>query len=215
MFDLEKSIADWRKQMLAAGLQTPVPLEELEIHLREEIERQKKFGRSETEAFETAVQNIGRAQAVQNEFGKVKAADEERRWKEGQIWSGAILGLLQLSLISAVLFNSEMNFGQRMSGLAAMATSFLLVAGGRLSHRVFPVIRVRRTRTAISLVLGCAPGIVWFLLFARFFLASHEFPFGEWLAAALWAGAPPLGLSLGLIWGIETAARKRFARAGS
>src|ERR1035438_7506336 len=136
MFDLEKSIADWRKQMLAAGLQTPVPLEELEIHLREEIERQKKFGRSETEAFETAVQNIGRAQAVQNEFGKVKAADEERRWKEGQIWSGAILGLLQLSLISAVLFNSEMNFGQRMSGLAAMATSFLLVAGGRLSHRV-------------------------------------------------------------------------------
>src|ERR1035441_5021234 len=95
MFDLEKSIADWRKQMLAAGLQTPVPLEELEIHLREEIERQKKFGRSETEAFETAVQNIGQAQAVQNEFGKVKAADEERRWKEGQIWSGAILGLLQ------------------------------------------------------------------------------------------------------------------------
>ena len=40
MFDLEKSIKDWRWQMFAAGIETPVPLEELEIHLRDEIERQ-------------------------------------------------------------------------------------------------------------------------------------------------------------------------------
>jgi len=39
MFELEKSIADWRRQMLAAGIKSPLPLEELEIHLREEIER--------------------------------------------------------------------------------------------------------------------------------------------------------------------------------
>ena len=37
MFSLEKSIAGWREQMLAAGIKAPVPLEELEIHLREEI----------------------------------------------------------------------------------------------------------------------------------------------------------------------------------
>ena len=42
MFDLEQSIADLRRQMLAAGIKTPVPLEELEIHLREEIEQQSK-----------------------------------------------------------------------------------------------------------------------------------------------------------------------------
>ena len=44
MFDLEKAIADWRRQMLAAGIKTPVPLEELESHLREEIEQQMKSG---------------------------------------------------------------------------------------------------------------------------------------------------------------------------
>ena len=44
MFDLEQSIAEWRRQMLAAGIKTPVPLEELEIHLREEIEQQMKSG---------------------------------------------------------------------------------------------------------------------------------------------------------------------------
>ena len=44
MFDLEKSIADWRTQMLAAGIKSPVPLEELESHLREEITQQTKSG---------------------------------------------------------------------------------------------------------------------------------------------------------------------------
>jgi hypothetical protein len=40
MFNLEQAIADWRQQMLAAGIKTPVPLEELENHLREENEQQ-------------------------------------------------------------------------------------------------------------------------------------------------------------------------------
>ena len=30
MFDLEKAITDWRKQMLAEGIKTPLPLDELE-----------------------------------------------------------------------------------------------------------------------------------------------------------------------------------------
>ena len=52
MFNLEQSLADWRQQMLAAGIKTPVPLEELETHLREEIERQMKSGLPKQEAFE-------------------------------------------------------------------------------------------------------------------------------------------------------------------
>jgi hypothetical protein len=37
MFDLEQTISEWRRQMLSAGIKTPVPLEELEIHLREDV----------------------------------------------------------------------------------------------------------------------------------------------------------------------------------
>jgi hypothetical protein len=70
MFNLEQSIADWRKQMLAAGIQTPVPLEELEIHLREEIERQTKSGLNEQKAFEISVQRIGQPKALDREFNK-------------------------------------------------------------------------------------------------------------------------------------------------
>jgi hypothetical protein len=39
MFDLEKSIPEWRQKMFAAGI-SAVALEELESHLREEIEQQ-------------------------------------------------------------------------------------------------------------------------------------------------------------------------------
>ncbi len=70
MFDLQKAIADWRRRMLAAGIETPVPLEELETHLRDEIAERIAGGATEAEAFEAAVADMGRADAVQAEFTK-------------------------------------------------------------------------------------------------------------------------------------------------
>ena len=70
MFNLEQAIADWRRQMLAAGIQSPVPLKELELHLREDIERQLKSGLDEQNAFEISVPQIGQPQALNREFKK-------------------------------------------------------------------------------------------------------------------------------------------------
>ena len=81
MFNLDTAITEWRRQMLEAGIKTPVPLEELEIHLREEIERQLKSGLSEQEIFDSAVQKIGPAHTIQYEFEKVEKAAEDRKWK--------------------------------------------------------------------------------------------------------------------------------------
>jgi hypothetical protein len=72
MSNLEQSIATWRRQMLSAGIKTPVPLEELEIHLRDEIEQQVKSGLNEPEAFDFAVRKIGQASALKKEFRKVR-----------------------------------------------------------------------------------------------------------------------------------------------
>jgi hypothetical protein len=108
-----------------------------------------------------------------------------------------------------------MTFAQRLSGLTAIATSILLVAAvERLSARVFPVLRARRSRMAMVIISG-VPVVIWSLISARFFLVGQEFPFGQWLATVLWVSFPPLGAYLGLIWGIETAARKKVALAGS
>jgi hypothetical protein len=70
MFDLEKSISDWRAQMLAAGIKFPVPLEELEIHLRDEIERLVKSGLSGQKAFEISVSHMGGPEILKCEFKK-------------------------------------------------------------------------------------------------------------------------------------------------
>lgn len=68
MSDLEKSIADWRKQMLAAGIQSPMPLEELESHLRDDIEKQMREGINAQTAFDAAIKRLGQADALNREF---------------------------------------------------------------------------------------------------------------------------------------------------
>jgi len=68
MFDLEKSIAEWRTQMLAGGIKTPVPLEELECHLREAIEQQMKSGWDQRQAFEISVRQMGQPEVLNREF---------------------------------------------------------------------------------------------------------------------------------------------------
>ena len=70
MFNLEAAITGWRQQMLAAGLQTPVPLEELESHLRDEIGQLVKSGVNESDAFISAVQNIGQTGELKTEFAR-------------------------------------------------------------------------------------------------------------------------------------------------
>jgi len=72
MFNLEQSISEWRRQMLAAGIKPPVLLEELESHLREEIERQMRSGLNAQPAYAIAVQQIGRANVLKREFKKVE-----------------------------------------------------------------------------------------------------------------------------------------------
>ena len=86
MPDLEKQIAEWRRQMLAAGIKTPVPLEELESHLREDVERQIQLGMSAQEAFDAAVERVGQASALKSEFEKAGGTKEARPRK--QLWSG-------------------------------------------------------------------------------------------------------------------------------
>jgi hypothetical protein len=115
MFDLEQSIADWRKQMLAAGIKMPVPLDELEIHLHEEIERQIKSGLSEQEAFNSAVQKIGQAKPIKIEFKKI----DIENWNRPLAWAGWVSFVLSFFLPS---FGDGL--GWRCAGLSATALSW-------------------------------------------------------------------------------------------
>jgi uncharacterized membrane protein len=106
MSDLEQSIAAWRKQMLAAGVKSPVPLEELEAHLREEIERLVKSGLSEQSAFETSAAEMGRPEKLNCEFKK----NERTSMKNKLLILTGILGVLigaALIMPAAHLYNEE------------------------------------------------------------------------------------------------------------
>jgi uncharacterized membrane protein len=96
MFQLEQSIADWRRQMLAAGIKTPVPLEELESHLREEIERQAKSGLDEQKAFEISVQRVGQPKVLNSEFKKSERTLMKRTAKIGTGVIGVLIGMALL-----------------------------------------------------------------------------------------------------------------------
>ena len=214
MFNLEQSIADWRQQMLAAGIETPVPLEELEIHLREEIERQTKAGLNQQDAFTSAVQKLGPAHTVQTEFMKVDKIPGALKWKLMEIGLTLVTILLPLFFAGIVLKRAsfiDMTAAQQLSCLAALAAFSLLAWSGRLGHRFLPVIQNRRIRDAI-LFSCCVPLMLWWIVFLNFIVPRHDFTMGEFLVAFSWAFFTPAGAFIGLHWGIETAARKEIER---
>src|SRR5262245_24230940 len=80
MFNLEQAIADWRRRMCLGGIKSGEVIDELESHLRDEIERQLRSGADEQHAYEAAVAAIGEVNALRVEFAKVKRVDE--RWRK-------------------------------------------------------------------------------------------------------------------------------------
>lgn len=94
MFNLEKVIANWCRQMLAAGI-NPSTLEELENHLREEIQEQMKSGLDEQAAFEISVQRIGQPQSLKYEFRKI-GGFVEKLGRDTAERTNRVLGLLWL-----------------------------------------------------------------------------------------------------------------------
>ena len=215
MFNLEHSIAEWRRQMLAAGIQTPVPLEELEIHLREETERQMATGLNQQAAFVFAVQKLGSANTVQTEFMKIDKSQGALKWKLTEFFLMAITILLPLFMGGTVVKRAsfiDLTATQEMSSLAALAVFSLLAWSGRLGYRFLPFIENRRIRDAI-LLSCCVPLMLWWVVFFNLIVPRHDFTMGGFLVAFTWAFFTPAGAAIGLHWGIETAARKKVAAA--
>lgn len=108
MFDLEKSIAQWRRQMLAAGIKVTESLDELENHLREEVEKQIKLERKPEHAFDIAVDKIGKPAPLKEEFAKVEAT-----------WLAKLKALLGLNKILPPPYKDFAPVGMQTLELAA------------------------------------------------------------------------------------------------
>jgi hypothetical protein len=128
MFDLENSIADWRKQMLAAGIKTPVPLEELEIHLRDNIDQQMKSGLSEQKAFENSARWIGQTNTLKDEFKKSCRTNWSARLWWIFLWQGGFGLILTviLNLLGRFVFHRSSSIFFSDKWWVAWSTSYIL-----------------------------------------------------------------------------------------
>lgn len=199
MFDLEQAIADWRRQMLAAGIKTPVPLEELEIHLREDVEQRMRSGLSTQQAFGIAIKKIGQAPELKMEFKKASAPMEMQEViKLAGVIFVAVALFCPLFLFLPFLLDHGLSLMAKMLGLAVYATTVaIIVLSWRYNHKFLPVIRNQPLRRAVGIV--CYGGSLLWMRFGVFHFSpggSHPrsfllplFVFGsEWTVMAILGG---------------------------
>src|SRR6185295_18020456 len=124
MFDLDSAIAAWREQLVRGGIGSPEVLDELESHLREEIDRQVQAEFTPQQAFEAAVQRFGETNAVTKELKRAGAIPPTRQ-------QAFLRKLCYVSAGFTVLINAcyfflhDVSAKDRLLGLAAIALTAL------------------------------------------------------------------------------------------
>ena len=120
MHNLEKSITEWRKTMMAAPAVSHETLDELENHLRENVEQLVRSGMTEPDAFEHAVAQLGGARMIGSEFRKL----DQSTWLPVKL----VIGFGLMSVLAMMIFViAQLDVG-RMNLLLASHV-FLVVLG--------------------------------------------------------------------------------------
>lgn len=212
MFDLEQSIAQWRKQMLTAGI-NPTPLVELENHLREDFERQVKSGMPQPDAFKIAVEHIGSGATIRSEFKKAGDPIAIKFLKLVGLAFTVIAGFFGLMFLSK-LFGHTSGVGPKLAGLAAVAA---ILMSWRYSHKFLPAIRHQWVRAAIgagcciAAMLGMRYFVVDFLPDSLARAVETDKSLAWFIVSFLWVWSA-FAILGGLIHGLEKAAHKHEAR---
>jgi len=216
MFNLEQSIADWRRQMLTAGIKAPVPLEELEIHLREDVEREVRMGSDAQEAFRISVRRIGQPETLMSEFKKAGAPMELQKFMDlAGVICVAVAIFCPLFVFLPFLLAHELGLMTKMLGLTVHATTVAtIVLGWRYSHKLLPVIHNRLLRRAVGVV--CYAGCLLWIRFGIFHFSPGGLPprnifLPLFIFGLEWTLVAALG---GVGHGLEKAAGRQNAMTG-
>ena len=103
MRDLEKQITEWRRKVAKTVGHRENVLDELEAHLREEIERSVSAGSAPEDAFQSACDKIGVPTAVGSEFQKL-ALGWRAHWMPVKVARVFVI-FLALFLGAALIYN--------------------------------------------------------------------------------------------------------------
>ena len=175
MRDIEQRIADWRREMSKTSPSRRGLVDEMEEHLREEIERSISAGVPADKAFDAAASKLGEPSAVAAEFTKLAASPG---WLPVKIARIGVLAVAAL-LLCAVLFLAQ------EKGILIAAHVFLVGLGYLIMFII----------GGLGICYICAR---WFAepgLGQRYSLLRTTFQFAA--AAAILTAA---GVFLGMLW---------------
>jgi len=191
MFDLERAIADWRREMRTAGLKASDLLDELENHLRDEIERQTRSGSAPEKGFQFAVRQIGSLPALQAEFAKAHyPAPGSLRKIAAVAYSVEVLAYTALQM--RLLWKSAPASSELWLGVAGLAVTLCAAsAGWRLVPRMMSVISNQTLRSSMA-IAGNLLTLVWMAIYAWLVLPRFDFTPGQFATAFVWALLPML-----------------------
>lgn len=171
MFDLEQKIAEWRRELACAGITETSFVDELESHLREEIERRVQSGEEIEQAFGAAVVGLGDAAVLAVEFGKLWP--DRQRSKFLQIfYYGCTTFVLVVGI--GTLWVYEAPPLQRMLGIAAILLMSVGLCG--LPNVLRRASKAWFERLAKIFKLGCQFTLLWSML--AVFQALHILTLG-------------------------------------
>jgi putative ABC transport system permease protein len=131
MFDLEKSIHAWKRNLQRQETFEDGMIADIEIHLRDSIDALKSEGISEEEAFREAAARVGGAESLASEFGKVREyrLDLRSPWRLSRFMPALLGNYLKVALrkIRRQKGHSFINIAGLAAGMACAILIFLWV----------------------------------------------------------------------------------------
>ena len=194
--------------MLDAGIKTPALLDELESHLRDDVQQRMKSGGGAQEAFEGAAQCMGLARALTTEFKKVGATPQALQ--RLMVFIGLALTAFILCMSGFTFWYLGMSLAEQIVAYCAVACSLVVAGGWRYAVPFLPVLPNKRARNIVGAACILA-GFVCSNLFGNFVLPHFERQLeGRVPAIGFWL-VFPIAVGFGLAGGIQEAARRRRA----
>jgi hypothetical protein len=157
MRNLEQLIAEWRRTMMAATKVSHATLDELENHLRENVDQLVRSGMAEAEAFQRAITQLGGAPGIAAEFQKLGQCT----WLPVKVIIGfGLLATLAMPLLLMARFDAgRLSFllpSHVTTVTLGYTTTFLVGALGIcfVGQRCFSDFSVHAL-TRVTFILGC------------------------------------------------------------
>jgi hypothetical protein len=189
MFDLESAISQWRKHLIATGLRSLDALDELESHLRDDIDDLVRSGKTAANAFELAVVRIGRSVALTEEFSRVGGAKQMRRPKYLMLVSLISAGLIVWTSTWILLEKGVSDFSEGLVFAAVYLVAAYVAALPFCYHRL-PSLQdaaVQKAVAATTLFVS-----FWIILALLNALGKIQFHLPEILVMLFWSIVPAL-----------------------